>query len=450
MRIQTLEELRAGEYHGTKRIRLTSCGLSEFPREILDLADSLEVLDLSGNPISQLPEDIGRLHSLRIAFFSDCKFTVFPKELSKCPSLEMVAFRGNGMTTIPEGSFPPQLRWLILTNNRIEALPRSIGACPRLQKVMLAGNCLTSLPCAMASCKKLGLLRLSANHITNLPDWLFELPELAFLSFAGNPCTPSTEDNPALADIDWSDLVINEVLGEGASGIISKGVWNAAGGTQAKEVAIKLFKGDVTSDGSPADEMNACMAAGSHPSLIDALGKIRGYPDKRGLVLQLIPPTYQNLGLPPSLQSCTRDTYPPGTKISFKKCVAILGSIAGAAAHLHKRHIAHGDLYAHNILVDESGHGLLGDFGAATIYCNTRVDHLALQRLEVLAFGHLIEVMLGLLEPESLLEEEGPIKLLKEIHLCCKNPVVAERPLFLNIQGVIERCVTRWDECKGK
>lgn len=433
--VQTLEGLRCGEHQGTKQLRLQSCGLTEFPKEILDLSDTLEILDLSGNPLAQLPEDFSRLHNLKIAFFSNCGFSVFPAQLAACASLEMIAFRGNSMTAIPEGAFPPNLRWLILTNNRIEQLPDSIGQCGRLQKLMLAGNCLTSLPDTMLQCRKLGLLRLASNRLTELPAWLLEMPELAFLSFAGNPCALSSEaNNPVLEEVAWSELSVSEMLGEGASGIISKGAWRRAqGGKKVEEgVAIKLFKGDVTSDGSPADEMNACIMAGSHPNLIDTMGKIQDHPEgKLGLVLQLIPPHYTNLGLPPTLQSCTRDAFPEGTVHSLEKCRNILSSIASAAAHLHARGIVHGDLYAHNILINDSGSALLGDFGAATIYRSGSQAHYAeaIERLEVLAFGHLIEDMLGLLEVEKAGGKDG----LSGLHSLCTKPVVQERPVFVEI-----------------
>jgi Leucine-rich repeat (LRR) protein len=236
---QPLEELRSGKYKGVKRLKL-DCGLKEFPTEILDLFDTLEILDLSNNPLSALPNGIGRLHKLKIAFFSDCNFTTFPSQLAQCRSLEIIAFKGNGMTTIPRHSFPRKLRWLILTNNLISSLPISIGQCHRLQKCMLAGNRLPSLPDEMAHCRKLGLLRLSSNKLKTLPDWLFELPELSFLSFAGNPCAPSFADNPVLDEIAWSELAAHHLLGEGASGIISKGLWKLPSGD--KEVAIKLFQ----------------------------------------------------------------------------------------------------------------------------------------------------------------------------------------------------------------
>jgi hypothetical protein len=441
--VQSLEGLKSGQYKGTTRLKIPS-GLTEFPREILDLFNTLKILDLSGNPLSSLPKDINRLHKLKIAFFSDCRFTTFPKELAQCRSLEMIAFKGNHMTTISEGAFPRKLRWLILTNNLISYLPTSIGQCHRLQKCMLAGNRLTSLPAEMSHCRKLGLLRLSSNKITLLPSWLFELPELSFLSFAGNPCAPSFESNPILGDITWSSLSVQQLLGEGASGIISKGTWNHSSGT--KDVAIKLFKGEVTSDGSPADEMNGCITAGQHPNLIDPIGKIHGHPEKHGLVLELIPPHYTNLGLPPNFDTCTRDNFHVETVFSVEKCKTILLGIAAAAEHLHERGIAHGDLYAHNILIDKSGNALLGDFGAATIYGNGSERGELIERMEVFAFGHLVEDLLGLVEKRVDAEDGGllsekeayVIEGLNSLHWKCTNPIVVQRPNFVEVREELE------------
>ncbi|KAH8747354.1 hypothetical protein BGZ57DRAFT_823957 [Hyaloscypha finlandica] len=436
--LQSLEGLRSGQYKGSKRVKISS-GVTEFPREVLDLFNTLEILDLSGNPLSTLPKDISRLHKLKVAFFSECKFTVFPKELAQCRSLEMIAFKSNAMTTIPEGSFPRKLRWLILTNNQISSLPASIGQCHRLQKCMLAGNRLTSLPSEMAHCRKLGLLRLSANKLASVPLWLFSLPELSFLSFAGNPCAPSFEDNPVLDNISWSSLSVHHLLGEGASGIISQGTWFTLTSSSPKAVAIKLFKGEVTSDGSPIDEMNACITAGRHSNLIDPIGKIHDHPEKRGLVLELIPPHYKNLGLPPTLESCTRDAFHPQTVFSVEKCKNILLGIAAAATHLHERGIAHGDLYAHNILIDDNGHALLGDFGAATIYGKEHEMGDRLERMEVFAFGHLIEDLLGLVErrvgEDSVMGEKDAyvVEGLNLLHWRCTDPVVGERPLIKEV-----------------
>lgn len=78
--MDTLAQLRAGQLAGIKRLDL-SCGLTEFPREIFDLADSLEILNLSGNALSSLPEDLHRLTRLRILFCSDNRFSEVPLSL---------------------------------------------------------------------------------------------------------------------------------------------------------------------------------------------------------------------------------------------------------------------------------------------------------------------------------------------------------------------------------
>jgi Leucine-rich repeat (LRR) protein len=90
----TLDQLRAGQLAGTRRLKLT-CGLTEFPREIFDLADTLEVLDLSGNALTSLPDDLPRLGQLRILFGSDNPFTELPEVLGQCSQLSMVGFKAN-------------------------------------------------------------------------------------------------------------------------------------------------------------------------------------------------------------------------------------------------------------------------------------------------------------------------------------------------------------------
>lgn len=444
-----LEILQSGGYKNAALTRLKlTCPLRTFPSEIFDLGSTLEQLDLSGTGLSSLPSDFGQcLPNLKIAFFSQCGFSTFPRVLASCPKLEMVAFRGNDMVSIHEDCLPPRLRWLILTDNKLCSLPTSIGNCQRLQKCMLAGNHLHTLPEELQHCKKLGLLRLSSNKLQALPNWLFEMPELAFLSFAGNPCSASQAINLSgdsqlgLAHVDWSELEVQHTLGEGASGIISKGLWRIDPST-TEEVAIKLFRGALTSDGTPEDEMAACIAAGQHQNIIDVLGRIHGHPDeangafKGGLVMQLIPPHYQTLGQPPSLLTCTRDNYPADARLSMENVLSILEDIAAAAAHLHLKKVAHGDLYAHNILISPDGHALLGDFGAATVH-DGRASPMV-EKLEVLAFAHLVEDLLGLVNVVTD-EQRTVIESMQNLHRRCSAKSVTARPTFGHLLVELEQ-----------
>jgi serine/threonine protein kinase len=299
---------------------------------------------------------------------------------------------------------------------------------------MLAGNRLQTLPPQMAACHRLELLRISANSLPALPAWLLALPRLSWLAFGGNPCCPPAALQHELVLIPWHTLRIAEQLGEGASGVIAKADWQQEAQHQpAKAVAVKVFKGAVTSDGLPADEMHACIAAGCHPNLVAVLGQISQHPGQRqGLVLALIPPAFRNLGGPPSFSSCTRDTYPAGTLFSLPEVIRIAAGVAAAAAHIHARGYMHGDLYAHNILVDEAANPILGDFGAATPYDRAAEEPAAaLERLEVRAFGCLLEDLLAHLNPRDKNEQE--VIALAELKQACMGDTVLLRPSFAAI-----------------
>ena len=55
----TLDQLRSHQLIGTQRLDLAA-GLTTFPEEILDLADSLEILDLSNNAVVPMTKSAAR------------------------------------------------------------------------------------------------------------------------------------------------------------------------------------------------------------------------------------------------------------------------------------------------------------------------------------------------------------------------------------------------------
>ncbi|WP_150605343.1 leucine-rich repeat-containing protein kinase family protein [Pseudomonas fluorescens] len=436
--MHTLAQLRAGELSGITRLDL-SCGLTEFPAEIFDLADTLEVLNLSGNALSCLPDDLHRLTRLRVLFCSDNQFTALPACLGQCAALTMIGFKANRIADVPGAALPPLLRWLILTDNCIENLPSELGERPHLQKLMLAGNRLQSLPSSLSNCHRLELLRIAANQLTELPHWLLTLPSLTWLAYAGNPL--ETEADAAALEatpqIDWSALRLEQQLGEGASGVISRAIWQRADGA-VTPVAVKLYKGEMTSDGSPLHEMNACITAGLHQNLIRIEGRIHGHPDgQQGLVMQLIDPSFANLAGLPSLASCSRDVYAEDRRFSAQVALRIAMGVASAAEHLHQQGITHGDLYGHNILLNDQGDCLLGDFGAASFHATTdSTETRALQRIEVRAFGVLLGELLARID-SGLSDERRQV--LEALERRCCQPDVLARPGFSDVIEVLQK-----------
>jgi len=439
--MQTLEQLRSGALAGATLVKL-ACGLTEFPREIFDLADSLEVLDLSGNALSALPNDLPRLHKLRILFCSDNQFTELPGVLGQCQQLTMVGFKANQIRRVPAQALPRTLRWLILTDNQVQALPGEIGDCTQLQKLMLAGNQLHSLPAELAHCTRLELVRIAANRLTEFPSVLLTLPRLSWLAFAGNPFCAALEAtalaNTATTGLAWTRLQLGHVLGEGASGVIHHAYLESEDTAIVQQpVAVKLFKGDVTSDGLPHCEMTACIHAGGHRHLIPVLGKVAGHSHGViGLVMELIAAEFVNLASPPSLDSCTRDVYAADQGFGVAALLGIAQGMASAARHLHAQGLMHGDLYAHNILHNGQGVALLGDFGAASFYApeDTALAN-ALQRIEVRAFACLLEELLA--RSPELSGESDLYRALARLRNQCFADDGATRPLFHEIEQTL-------------
>ena len=436
--MNTLEQLRAGALAGSRRLSL-SCGLRAFPAEIFELADTLEILDLSGNALASLPDDLARLHRLRIVFCSNNQFTELPEVLGQCPQLSMVGFRANRIRNVPAAALPPSLRWLVLTDNRLTGLPAEIGRCTELQKLMLAGNQLQALPPEMAACTRLELLRIAANRFASLPDWLLGMPRLAWLACAGNPLSEASEAAAQAAmtmtRIAWNSLQMQHQLGEGASGVIHQATWQR--GETPQPVAVKLFKGALTSDGLPQHEMAACISAGAHPNLIAVHGQIADHPaGASGLVMALIDTGFRNLAAPPSLASCTRDIYPAGTPFTLGAVIRLALGIASAARQLHERGILHGDLYGHNILRSDDGQALLGDFGAASFFApDDGPLAQALQRIEVRAFSCLLEELLARCSAPA--GSQGTLEILTGLQTRCAQENTAARPLFAEVQQLL-------------
>ncbi len=429
--MHTLAQLISGELQQITRLQIAE-NLTEFPREIFELADTLEILDLSNNQLNCLPADFGRLQQLKVVFLSNNQFKQLPVVLSDCPKLEMIGFKANAITDVSESALPKTTRWLILTDNQIQKLPDSIGELAQLQKLMLAGNQLTELPESLSQCTNLQLMRISANQLASLPDWLFNMPKLAWLAFSGNPCSEYIGEIESYTPaVQLSDIQLYEQLGEGASGVIYRAEWinqpeSLKGSSQ--KIAVKLFKGQVTSDGYPVDELSGCLAVGEHPNLVKVTAHISGN-DQLGLVMNLIPANFYNLGLPPTLDTCTRDTFVDGLQLSLDEVARIAYNIADTVDHLHDKGVCHGDLYAHNILLDAETAVLLGDFGAASNFSSLLPEQIeALQAFEVRAYGYLLEDLLRLAyDARSNSELYAQLMTIKN---GCLQSNVASIPLF--------------------
>lgn len=401
-------------------------------------------LDLSGCGLSEASlrdEFPALLPNLSVLFLSHNNFTTVPAVIGQFPKLQMVAFKSNGLESIHPDALQPQLRWLILTSNRLREIPDTIGRCTALQKFMLSGNQLTELPTALSQCTNLELVRLATNQLQAPPLHVLQLPNLRWVALADNPFL---RDNSArdyvprhlfasdsanhIRVIDGIDESQGEVLGSGAGGVTRKLDF------EGRAVAVKVYSGDgITSDGRPQSERQVSLAASSllqsnnngtaTTALVRVLGECRG---TGSLVMEYLE-NYTALALPPSLETCTRDVYDhfyntndndnnnqqqPQPPLSGKEAVHLVTVLLDALQQLHAVNITHGDFYGHNILIKRNHHDennnsnantnnppnvRLSDFGAAFFYDPTAPYGQLLETVELRAYAVLVEEVAALL-----------------------------------------------------
>ena len=383
--------LRSLNLSGVRELNLKKAGLLALPPQIGELSQ-LTKLDVSLSPLSDLPEAIGKLSQLRILFCLGCRFGSVPLVLGVLPSLYMLSFKSNKLTSISAAALAPTLEWLILTDNQLTTLPSQL---PKgLRKVMLTNNKLRQLPDALVGCADLELIRLADNALERLPAGMLTMPKLSWVGLAGNPLLARGGEGlaplPAPRWVQPNELSFHEQLGAGGGGFVHRATWTCAPGATPVACAVKVFRGAASvTDGDPAHEIDLGEAL-SHPNVIRVLGACPA--PQLGLVLELLEPgEWTELGLPPSFATCTRDTYKAGTAFSLAQVLTTLQGVAAACAHLHAKRFTHGDLYAHNTMVQpRTGEAKVGDFGAAYNYEPLGSSSAPLiERIEVRAFGRM-------------------------------------------------------------
>ena len=131
-----LRSMNESERERQTRLDLSECGLRAVPKEVLRLRN-LEFLNLGKNKLHALPDSFAKdLPNLKILFCLANEFRKVPDVLGEMEHLFMLSFKQNRVSEIPEQSLPiASLGWLILSDNEIEVLPKSLGKCRKMRTV---------------------------------------------------------------------------------------------------------------------------------------------------------------------------------------------------------------------------------------------------------------------------------------------------------------------------
>jgi internalin A len=167
--------------------KVNTNSLTSLPVEISNL-HQLQTLDLSGNPLKELPEWLPTLPKLTKLAAIRLDLAVIPDSLAQLPNLQQLYLSANQISTIPDSLAQlPNLQQLYLSANQISTIPDSLAQLLNLQQLYLSDNQISTIPDILAHLSNLQQLYLRSNQISNIPDSLVRLTNLEKLDLRGNP-----------------------------------------------------------------------------------------------------------------------------------------------------------------------------------------------------------------------------------------------------------------------
>lgn len=223
----------SGVAPSTKSLYLFANGIEGLSTDDFDGLENLEMLDLSQNKLTQLPDRVFEpltslrnldLSSNQITHISDACFqgmvllerlylysnhitSIHPSAFNGLDHLLELKLQGNMLTSLPTLAMP-QLLLLDLRFNVLPTLGPSDLQTPNLESLKLGGVGLTSLNKELiGTLKNLHELDISGNKLESFPPALKETQGLVYLSLAGNPMGPlKVQDLQNLSELQELDI----------------------------------------------------------------------------------------------------------------------------------------------------------------------------------------------------------------------------------------------------
>ncbi|XP_056321288.1 leucine-rich repeat and calponin homology domain-containing protein 1 isoform X1 [Danio aesculapii] len=162
-------------------LNLSTRKLKEFPRTAsnYDLTDTVEA-DLSKNRLIDVPSEVCHLVSLEtLNLYHNCIKSI-PDTIISLQSLTSLNISRNQLSVLPACVCGLPLRVLNASNNKLNALPESIGQLTNLMELDVSCNEITALPRQIVQLISLRELNVHRNLLCVLPEDLADLPLVKF------------------------------------------------------------------------------------------------------------------------------------------------------------------------------------------------------------------------------------------------------------------------------
>ena len=196
-------------------VDLTSRNLKTVPVVLHKHADTISVLNLSGNPMLEIPPDfIQACTTLRDLRLSYMLLKNVPQSVRHCTTLHGLDLSCNRIVDLEDAALDhiPVLTTLKVQNNRMERLPRYFPHLRSLKFLNISNNMFKTFPEEVTYLEGLVDLDLSFNMISELPDDLGRLRSLEKLAMAGNQISRVPDSYSHLSNLRILDCRRNNMV----------------------------------------------------------------------------------------------------------------------------------------------------------------------------------------------------------------------------------------------
>ncbi|MDJ0702297.1 MAG: COR domain-containing protein [Leptolyngbyaceae cyanobacterium MO_188.B28] len=216
-KLTQLEKLILGkvvewEYpEGRPTPKLITNALSALPAEIAAL-ESLKVLELSGNPLEQIPEIVFEFKSLSEFYAISINLPEIPDCIGQLSNLTSLGLGNNQISQISDSIGQlKKLASLGLSSNRISQIPDSIGQLSNLTHLGLSSNRISQIPDSIGQLKRLAEIAFANNRISQIPDSIGQLSNLTHLWLGNNQISQIPDSIGQLKKLTQLGLPSNQI-----------------------------------------------------------------------------------------------------------------------------------------------------------------------------------------------------------------------------------------------
>ncbi|MBD2127250.1 leucine-rich repeat domain-containing protein [Microcoleus sp. ZQ-A2] len=206
--------------------------------------DEGDIVDTIGNHLSALPAEIAQLKQLEELLVVGNRLSALPAEIGQLTSLQSLNLNGNQLSALPaEIGQLTNLRSLDLRGNQLQQLPPEIEQLTNLQTLNLNGNQLKELPAQIGQLTQLQWLHLGVNQLKELPAKIGQLTQLQWLNFNGNQLKELPAQIGQLTQLQWLHLGVNQLKELPAKiGQLTQLQWLNFNGNQLKELPPEIVQ----------------------------------------------------------------------------------------------------------------------------------------------------------------------------------------------------------------